>query len=103
MEVVVRLFATYREAVGSGELRWDVAEGATVGDLWRELRAAYPNLPRVRPAAAINTEYAKLDEMLQAGDEVAFLPPVSGGSSKCRPAVRGNRGGIGLAERTVSC
>jgi molybdopterin converting factor subunit 1 len=79
MEVTVRLFATYREAVGSAELRWEIAEGATVGDLWCELQDAYPNLPQVRPAAAINAEYARLDETLQAGDEVAFLPPVSGG------------------------
>ncbi|MFQ5594098.1 MAG: MoaD/ThiS family protein [Anaerolineae bacterium] len=58
---------------------WEIAEGASVGDLWRELQDAYPNLPQVRPAAAINAEYARLDETLQAGDEVAFLPPVSGG------------------------
>lgn len=79
MEVTIRLFAMYREAAGSNELRWEIAEGASVGDLWRELRNAYPDLPRVEPAAAINAEYAKLDEALQAGDEIAFLPPVSGG------------------------
>lgn len=79
MEVTVRLFATYREAVGSAELRWEIDEGASVGDLWRELQGAYPNMPQIRPAAAINAEYARLDETLQAGDEVAFLPPVSGG------------------------
>lgn len=79
MEVTVRLFATYREAVGSAELHWEIDEGASVGDLWRELREAYPNMPQIRPAAAINAEYARLDETLQAGDEVAFLPPVSGG------------------------
>ena len=79
MEVTVRLFATYREAVGGAEMRWEIAEGATVGDLWRALQEAYPKMPQVKPAAAINAEYAKLDEALQAGDEVAFLPPVSGG------------------------
>lgn len=80
MEVIVRLFATYREAAGSAELRWEIADGASVGDLWGELQSAYPNMPKVRPAAAINAEYARLDETLQAGDEVAFLPPVSGGA-----------------------
>jgi molybdopterin synthase catalytic subunit len=79
MEVTVKLFAMFREAAGSGELRWEVPEGATVSELWRELQATYPNLPRVRPAVAINAEYVKLDATLQAGDEVAFLPPVSGG------------------------
>lgn len=80
MEVTVRLFATYREAAGTGQLKWEIAEGASVSDLWRELENAYPDLPQVRPAAAINAEYAKLDEMLHDGDEVAFLPPVSGGA-----------------------
>lgn len=80
MEVTVRLFATYREAAGRNELPWEIEEGATVGDLWRELQEAYPRLPKVQPAAAINAEYARLDETLQAGDEVAFLPPVSGGA-----------------------
>ncbi len=82
MEVVVRLFATYREAAGSGKLKWEVEEGTTVGDLWQKLQDAYPRLPQVRPAAAINAEYARLDEALQAGDEVAFLPPVSGGTAE---------------------
>lgn len=87
MEIIVRLFATYREAVGSSVLRWEVAEGATVEDLWRGLREAYPNLPQVKPAAAINAEYARLDERLRAGDEVAFLPPVSGGLNVGRNAI----------------
>jgi len=71
-----------------------------VGDLWHELQDAYPNMPQVRPAAAINAEYARLDEPLQAGDEVAFLPPVSGGGSwEYRPA----GWWFGLAETAVSC
>lgn len=81
MEVVVRLFAMYREAAGRSKLRWEIEEGATVGDLWRELQEAYPRLPKVQPAAAINAEYARMGETLQTGDEVAFLPPVSGGAS----------------------
>jgi molybdopterin synthase catalytic subunit len=80
MEVVVRLFAMYREAAGQRELRWQMPEGATVVDLWRALRDVYPNLPEIKPAAAINTEYARLDTKLHDGDEVAFLPPVSGGT-----------------------
>lgn len=81
MQVVVRLFAVYREAVGRAELDWTVEKGATVGDLWQALRAAYPELPAIQPAAAINADYGRLDAPLSDGDEVAFLPPVSGGAS----------------------
>jgi molybdopterin converting factor subunit 1 len=81
MRVRVRLFAVYREAVGCAELDWSVEDGATAGDLWQALRAAYPGLPAIRPAAAINADYARLDAPLSDGDEVAFLPPVSGGDS----------------------
>lgn len=81
MEVTVRLFALYREAAGRGELDWTVEDGATVGDLWQALRAAYPDLPAIQPAAAINADYARLDAPLSDGDEVAFLPPVSGGDN----------------------
>lgn len=79
MKVKVRLFAMYREAAGSGKLTWQLDEGASVADLWQTLQTAYPELPQVRPAVAVNAEIAKLDAPLSAGDEVAFLPPVSGG------------------------
>ena len=82
MEVKVRLFAMYREAAGSGALSWQIDEGTSVADLWRELQDAYPTLPQVPPAAAVNTEFAKLDATLSAGDEIAFLPPVSGGATR---------------------
>lgn len=81
IQVRVRVFAVYREAVGRAELDWSMKEGATVGDLWQALQAAYPDLPAIQPAAAINADYARLDAPLRDGDEVAFLPPVSGGGS----------------------
>jgi MoaD family protein len=79
MQVTVRLFAVYREAVGRAELDWQADEGATVGDVWQALRIAYPELPAIQPATAINADFAALDALLNDGDEVAFLPPVSGG------------------------
>ncbi len=81
MKIKVRLFAMYRETAGTSELSWELDDGATLEDLWRELQEAYPDLPDVRPAAAVNTEVAALNTPLHAGDEVAFLPPVSGGDS----------------------
>ncbi len=79
MQITIRLFALYREAVGQGVLTWDVDEGTTVAELWQALRAAYPDLPHIQPAAAINAEYVSPETVVHEGDEVAFLPPVSGG------------------------
>ncbi len=88
MQVTIRLFALYREAVGQRTLTWTVDAGATVADLWQALRDAYPNLPNVAPTAAINAEYVSPTATLRDGDEVAFLPPVSGGAwSRCEGGI----------------
>lgn len=79
MQVNVRLFAVYREKVGQRALFLEVKPGAKVIEVWDTLREQYPRLPSVPPAAAVNMEYTGLETELQAGDEVAFLPPVSGG------------------------
>lgn len=79
MTVHVRLFAAYREAAGTGELELPATPGLTVGQLWAELLARYPDLDRWPPSAAVNRTYAGPASPLAAGDEVAFLPPVSGG------------------------
>ena len=74
-------FASYRDLVGANELSVALPEGATVGDLVRELRgrgAPFDALPS-EPAVAVNRTYAFLDEPLNDADEVAFLPPVAGG------------------------
>ena len=81
MKVKVRLFAALREAVGRGELELDVPAGATAETAWEALAAATPGLaPRRRGlAASINRRYAPFDSPLAEGDEVVFIPPVSGG------------------------
>ena len=79
MEVTIRLFAMYREAVGQRVLTWKVEDGTTVAELWQALRDAYPDLPNISPTAAINAEYVPPTTTVHDGDEVAFLPPVSGG------------------------
>lgn len=81
MQVTVRLFARLRELAGAGELRRDVPAGATVATLWEALAADFPGM---RPhagsvSAAVNQEFARRTTELGEGDEVAFLPPVSGG------------------------
>jgi molybdopterin converting factor subunit 1 len=81
VRVKVRFFAGIREAVGRGELDLDVREGATPEDVWREVAAAHPTLHGRRQslAAAVNRRYAAFDAVLGEGDEVVFVPPVSGG------------------------
>jgi MoaE-MoaD fusion protein len=76
MNVRVRLFAALRERAGRGALEIEVADGATVGDVWPllELGAEPRGLLYAR-----NRSYVERSETLHAGDEVAFIPPVSGG------------------------
>jgi molybdopterin converting factor subunit 1 len=81
MEVRVKLFAGIREAVGASEVRRSCREGTTVGELWQQFQREVPGLPpQGRIALAVNREYVTPDTELHDGDEVAFIPPVSGGS-----------------------
>jgi molybdopterin converting factor subunit 1 len=81
VRVTVRLFAGLRDLAGAAELVRDVAPGATLRDVWDGLERDYAGLARYRGAvsAARNEDYARLDTVVHEGDEVAFLPPVSGG------------------------
>jgi molybdopterin converting factor subunit 1 len=81
MRVTLRLFARLRDIVGAAELTRDVADGATIGDVWRGLTREYPALADYERSisSAVNADYARMDQTLKADDEVAFLPPVSGG------------------------
>ena len=81
MRVTVRLFARLRDIAGAAELSRDIAAGATIGDVWRQLAAEFPELSRYERSisSAINADYARMDSRVGDGDEVAFLPPVSGG------------------------
>jgi molybdopterin converting factor subunit 1 len=82
MRVNVKLFARLRELVGTGDLTLDVAAGATVADVWAALVAAHPDAAAYTRSmsCAVNLDYAKMAAPVRDGDEVAFLPPVSGGS-----------------------
>ncbi|HRB12450.1 MAG TPA: molybdopterin converting factor subunit 1 [Vicinamibacteria bacterium] len=83
MTVRVRLFAAIREALGREVVDLDLPEGATPEDAWRELSRIDGGgtlaARRHNLAAAVNRRYAKFDTPLSDGDEVVFIPPVSGG------------------------
>lgn len=82
MNVTVRLFAGYRERAGKGSLSLDLPAQATVGALVDEVMRRHPNLTDEPDAlvAAVNDEYRDHGFMLSDGDEVALIPPVSGGA-----------------------
>jgi MoaE-MoaD fusion protein len=77
MHVRVRLFAGLRERAGAAEVELELPEGAVVGDALARMSALAHEVPVVM---AVNQEYADADEPLHAGDELALIPPVSGGS-----------------------
>lgn len=82
MRVQVRFFASVREKLRRTEAEIDLGGGATVADLWQELRRAYPALADVGSSLrfAVNQEYVDTEHRLAEGDEVAVIPPVSGGA-----------------------
>lgn len=81
MELNVRLFALYRERAGRNTVSVSVPESATVSDLTNEIRRQLPNLapPEVKIVVAVNTDYADYEVVLQPGDDICLIPPVSGG------------------------
>ena len=81
MHVTVRLFARLRELVGAGELDREVPAGATVRTVWDGLVREYPEIAPFAESmsCAVNIDYARMTTAVSDGDEVAFLPPVSGG------------------------
>jgi molybdopterin converting factor subunit 1 len=83
MRVRVRLFAIQRELAGTREHALELADGATIADAWDGLVAAFPALAPGRGSVrfARNGAYADAATPLAEGDEVAMIPPVSGGAS----------------------
>jgi MoaE-MoaD fusion protein len=77
MEVTVRLFAMLRERAGVPELTLELPEGARVRDALASLEGIAEGIPLVM---AVNREYADAEQALDPGDELALIPPVSGGA-----------------------
>ncbi len=82
MQIRVRLFAALRETVGAGEIDLEVADGASAGEAFATLRERFPALSAYRSTVlfAVNAAYAEAGTALHRGDELALIPPVSGGA-----------------------
>jgi molybdopterin converting factor subunit 1 len=80
MTVTVLLFASYADSLGARSMRFDLPHGATVADVLGRVRAL-PGADRLpsEPLMAVNERYARGTRVLEAGDEVAIIPPVAGG------------------------
>jgi len=80
MTVTVHLFARAKELAGD-RVAVELPAGTTVGVLRGELAAAFPALAPLleRSAVAVNHDFAETDRVIEIGDEVAVIPPVSGG------------------------
>lgn len=81
MKVHVKLYASFREIVGSKEETIVLPDGTTVQTLLEEYIKRYPQIGRFREhiILSVNKEYGHPTRKLKDGDEVTFLPPVSGG------------------------
>ena len=87
-KVHVKFFAIFREYVGLKEDWREIEPGMTVQALWDSYvaRAKNPRVANIRAAFSVNQRLAKPETVLNAGDEVGFLPPVSGGAGTKRAA-----------------
>ncbi|MBA3950085.1 MAG: MoaD/ThiS family protein [Acidobacteria bacterium] len=79
--MTVKLFARLREIAGSETIVRELDGASTVADVWRALVGDWPALGAFDStvSGAVNAEYARMTRAVNDGDEVAFLPPVSGG------------------------
>src|SRR3954447_1700143 len=84
MRLTVRLFAMLREQAGADSVELELSEGAPGADALEPLRAepGLELLDRLPVRLAVNREYADLEDELAAGDELAVIPPGSGGSGR---------------------
>ena len=82
MRVTVKLFARLREIAGRDTLDHEVPASSSVADVWQSLVRQWPAMGAFdrTVSGAVNAEYARMTREVRDGDEVAFLPPVSGGT-----------------------
>lgn len=81
MKIKLKPFAFFRQALGASDLQYEVKSGATAQDLLDDIISKYPSLEKSRDhvVITINKQAVHLEAPLHEGDEVAILPPVSGG------------------------
>lgn len=84
MDVDIRYFAIIREIIGSSSERRSISDQMTVGELFDQLISEHPRLERIKPVTMlmVNQAYVSADRHLHDGDEVALIPPVSGGAGR---------------------
>lgn len=76
MSIQVKFFASLRETLGIDETQIEAREDITIRQIWHQVTSKdYPD----NTLCAINMDYAKIDDVVHDGDEVAFFPPVTGG------------------------
>ena len=82
MRVNVRLFASYRERAGRSQFKLEVPSGATVGSLAADVHRCFPGMTKSPESlvVAVNREYRNHQYEIHDGDEIALIPPVSGGA-----------------------
>ena len=95
MRVTVRLFAQLRERAGKSSVELDLPDGARVRDAIAAVGDVADGIPVVM---AVNREYAAEDAVLSADDELALVPPVSGGAAQVHVAIRED----GLSQDAIS-
>ena len=81
MKIKILYFAAIREKVGKSSEEIEAAEGETLHDTMEKLKSRYPIIADMNESllVAVNREYCKRETELKNGDEVALIPPVSGG------------------------
>ena len=96
MRVRVLFFGRLKEIVGNSEEEAELSEGARVEDLFARYGRKFPGLAQFRPSvvASVNQEFVEWRAALSAGDEVAFLPPVSGGQTPADAVAAGDMYGL---------
>jgi molybdopterin converting factor subunit 1 len=82
MKVRTKFFAAIKDIVGTSEVDLELADGFTAGDLFQQYCRQYAPLSRYanNTMISVNLEFVPPETRLQEGDEIAFIPPVSGGS-----------------------
>ena len=80
MNIRILLFGITRDIVGSSSINVDINENENVEDLMSQLRSMYPGFNDLKSLmVAVNSEYAEKEMVLKQSDEIALIPPVSGG------------------------
>lgn len=80
MNIKILLFGVTRDIIGDSILDIEISDNQSVGDMMKELKTRFPDLNRLKSLlVAVNNEYAEEDKILNQSDEIALIPPVSGG------------------------